>query len=575
MGNRLPNSGIACLALLLATSCLPERVADSRASPAGSEGGRPGEPAGSGGSGETGGAGGAAGKSTAGSSSGGSSGAAGSGASAASKLGRLVVTPDAPLRTHEFGGNATFTVALASAPTADVTVDLDVGDTTEGETDVQKLTFTEENWNAPQPVVVTGVAERGVDFDVQYPIDLLTTSADNNYDELPGHVVTVVNQDYVLQRISMKEAGGREDGIVKLVAVANEGRRVVFGTTAGLVPQDTNSARDIYLFDRATHSVELLSVFDNGAIIDHLPNVAASHPAITPDGRFIAFASEAALTEGEPGGVIWDVYVKEMDTVDSKLERVSTLPDHGGALLPSLSADGRYVAYEAFAGPVTWQGDFHAYRYDRQEQKTIRLADDSSEIVWSGKPWLSGDGLRTVFNHRLRNGDWEMRFRALDESATNEKYSISSQDEHRRPSISGDGSTYAFSDSGDMVVRDGATTTVTEDAEWMSFSHDGRYVAFESRNSDLMTTSSKTRDIYVWDRVERKIACASITDVGGSATSDSAFPVISPDGKVVVFSSHAWNLVLGDTNGSQDVFLVDLDETFWSTAEDYSGTTQP
>ena len=96
--------------------------------------------------------------------------------------------------TTEGGQTATFTVALASAPSADVTVTVGSGDATEGSVGPTTLTFTTANWATPQTVTVTGVDDALVDGNVAYQVNLSAASADNGYQGLTGNV-SVTNDD--------------------------------------------------------------------------------------------------------------------------------------------------------------------------------------------------------------------------------------------------------------------------------------------------------------------------------------------------------------------------------------------
>ncbi len=89
-------------------------------------------------------------------------------------------------------------------------------------------------------------------------------------------------------------------------------------------------------------------------------------------------------------------------------------------------------------------------------------------------------------------------------------------------------------------------------------SSDGRYVAFESRASNLVSgdTNSKS-DVFVHDRQTGQTTRVSVASDGSQGNSDSSRPAISADGRYVVFLSDASNLVAGDTNGAQDVFVHD------------------
>ncbi len=110
--------------------------------------------------------------------------------------------------TSEMGVTATFTVRLGSEPTADVTLGLSSGDTTEGTVLPASLTFTPENWDASQIVTVTGVDDDVDDGDVAYKIVLAATSPDANYDGLDPDGVEVSNTDNDVAGVQIAESDG-------------------------------------------------------------------------------------------------------------------------------------------------------------------------------------------------------------------------------------------------------------------------------------------------------------------------------------------------------------------------------
>jgi hypothetical protein len=99
-------------------------------------------------------------------------------------------------RTTEAGGTATFTVQLNTIPSANVTVNFNSNDTTEGTVSVTSLTFTPGNWNVPQTVIVTGQDDAIIDGDITYAIVFTaTTSADAGYAGLTPSSISVINND--------------------------------------------------------------------------------------------------------------------------------------------------------------------------------------------------------------------------------------------------------------------------------------------------------------------------------------------------------------------------------------------
>jgi large repetitive protein len=123
-----------------------------------------------------------------------------------------VVVPPAGLSTTEGGGEASFTVALATQPSGNVTIGLTSSDTGEATLSQGVLTFTPDNWNAPQTVTLTGeddlVQDGRQEFDVLFgPVD----STDEDYDEMPIAKITGSNVDNDTAGITIANLGGVTD----------------------------------------------------------------------------------------------------------------------------------------------------------------------------------------------------------------------------------------------------------------------------------------------------------------------------------------------------------------------------
>src|SRR5205823_1924432 len=92
-----------------------------------------------------------------------------------------------------------------------------------------------------------------------------------------------------------------------------------------------------------------------------------------------------------------------------------------------------------------------------------------------------------------------------------------------------------------------------------SISADGRYVVFTAEAGNLVSgDTNDATDVFVHDRQTGETIRASVTPSGGQAIGFSGDGMISADGRYVAFYSYARNLVPHDTNGGQDVFLRDL-----------------
>jgi Tol biopolymer transport system component len=90
-----------------------------------------------------------------------------------------------------------------------------------------------------------------------------------------------------------------------------------------------------------------------------------------------------------------------------------------------------------------------------------------------------------------------------------------------------------------------------------TLSEDGRYIAFVSSSAMVGDDTNGHKDVYVYDRGRRTLSRVSVASDGTQANSSSSHPVISANGRYVVFDSTAINLVSGDTNSATDVFRHD------------------
>jgi hypothetical protein len=108
----------------------------------------------------------------------------------------IAVTPTKGLETNENGGSATFTVSLTCRPSAPVTVGVSSSDVTEGIVDVSSVTFFPDDWNTPQSVRVTGLADDLFDGPVKYKVITAPgVSQDPLYSGRSAQDVSLVNQD--------------------------------------------------------------------------------------------------------------------------------------------------------------------------------------------------------------------------------------------------------------------------------------------------------------------------------------------------------------------------------------------
>ena len=266
-------------------------------------------------------------------------------------------------------------------------------------------------------------------------------------------------------------------------------------------------------------------------------------PSISADGRYIAFqASARNLVSGDTNGK-QDVFVHDRQT--SSTSRVSVASDgtqgDGSSLEPSISADGRYVVFHSHSTNLV-SGDTNSnpdvFVHDRQTSTTSRVSVASDGTQGNGLSQassLSADGRYVVFQSVANN---------LVLSDTNNNADIFV---HDRQSLS----TILVSVASDGTQGNSFSTTP-------SISADGRYVSFGSNASNLVSgDTNDLTDVFVHDLQTSATTLVSVASDGTQGRDISQTSSISADGRYVFFNSSATNLVSGDTNGFTDVFVHD------------------
>ena len=217
-----------------------------------------------------------------------------------------------------------------------------------------------------------------------------------------------------------------------------------------------------------------------------------------------------------------------------------------GSIYSSISSDGRYVAFES-ADPDLVANDVNGrtdiFVRDRQTGQTVRVsvASDGTEAdASSGAPCISADGRYVTFYSHASN------LVAGDSNGQEDAFVHDVQT----------GQTEIVSVNSDGVQGVGGSTYES------SISADGRYVAFWSACQNLVPDKTTSEyDVFLHDRQTGQTERVSVSSDGEEANDQSQLdpsrPVISADGRYVAFISSASNLVPGDTNSSDDIFVRD------------------
>ena len=400
-----------------------------------------------------------------------------------------------------------------------------------------------------------------------YPVRLTVTDAGGaTGSKLMQVIVTGTSPTpggWLTERVSTTSSGGQASGDSEQPRISADGRYVAFESTAtDLVPLDFNGVPDVFVKDLATGAIERVSVSSTGeeAAAGILP-IGSRAPTISADGRFVAFYSYADnLVAGDVNGQP-DAFVHDRQTGVTELVSVSSTGEQGNdrSGFAAINADGRFVAFGSAASNLVPGGNGldNVYLRDRLSGTTelVSAADDGTPGANnSGPSGVSADG----------------RFVAFESTARN----LVAQDigpwwhSFVRDRQAGTVEVVSLTDGGSIVGHHA----------WRpSMSADGRFVAFESAFYAVADDGNGVADVFVRDRLAGTTTRISVSTFGAEGNAASVYPAISPDGRWVAFHSTASNLVADDTNrtgplpAGVDVFLHDRET---GTTERASVTTE-
>jgi Tol biopolymer transport system component len=269
---------------------------------------------------------------------------------------------------------------------------------------------------------------------------------------------------------------------------------------------------------------------------------------MTPDGRFVAFVANTNGIAGDTTCIfVWNASTRASTLASG--DQSNSVPVRSICQWPVLDPSGSVVAFFSSATNLTTNGaggDLHLYVRDLLGQTTSMVDVDTNG---------AGSEMNPVTIARLSDGGRLIAFECpgsgLVANDRNRSYDVFVRD--------------LASNTVDLVsVADPALISMAPNANsgigGSSISADGRYVAFESDADNLVNNDTNgCRDVFVRDLVTGSNFLVSVDIFGlGSGNGVSYEPSISADGRYVLFTSSATNLVTGDINGAPDVFVRDL-----------------
>jgi Tol biopolymer transport system component len=342
------------------------------------------------------------------------------------------------------------------------------------------------------------------------------------------------NGTTILASINLAGTGGGNGDSIP-IELSTNGQYALFESSASdLVPGDTNNVTDVFVRDLVNGTNILVSIGMNGSFA----NGVSGESAMTPDGRYVAFASTASNFVPNDTNGIQDIFVRDLQTGVTTLASpgavtsTSSLPSR--SVSPLITPDGRYVAFLSTAtnlvpGVIT-VGE--VYVRDLTGGVTF-LASTNAQIVFSGSPAPAS------CNHAISDNGQFVAF----ESFAN----LSS-------STAGVIQRYNLQTSFTDVVYSNAVTAPTGYPLFrnLDMTPDGRFIAF-------VASTNSGSGIFLWDA-----QTATTTLVSGDANntvpagSVCDWPVVDPSGRFVAFLSTAVGLATNIVAGDFHMYLCDV-----------------
>jgi pimeloyl-ACP methyl ester carboxylesterase len=402
-----------------------------------------------------------------------------------------------------------------------------------------------------------------------------------------------------VQLISMNTAGTQADSGSSYTtnsAVSADGRYVVFASGASNLSSASTSDGQTYVYVRDTQlrQTTLASVSNSGAAADF----GASNPTISSNGRYVAFVSQSDNLPLAPPSGASAVYMRDLLLAQTEREDVTssgTSANGSSSSEPNISADGRFVAFISNATnlvPGVTSTNEQVFVRDRNSGNVV-LASIGVDGSWANQgaslPSISADGRFVAFYSSSSNlvsqntGDMVQVYvrdlqvnRTVLASAANGGSAANSGvlSNYNAPAISADGRFVAFSSNATNLVpgaidangdfraflkdlQSQTTTLIDTDALGVPLSQggieptisaDGRFVAYAIYGQTIVRDMTGGHSAVV--------SLATNGSPSNNLENAPSPPSISYGGTSIALVSSATNLVASDTNGTTDIFLA-------------------
>jgi len=308
-------------------------------------------------------------------------------------------------------------------------------------------------------------------------------------------------------------------------ALSTNGQLAAFeSTSSDLVPGDTNNTTQIYVRDIVHETNLLVSVSTNGGF----GNGNSWESTMTPDGRYVAYASSANnLVPNDRNGV-QDIFVR--DTVAGVTMLASPNATGGSSDAPQITPDGRFVVFRSTGTGLVYSNSAITNEIYIRDlvANTTTLASTNGHVLFTVSPnnynqAISDDGNYVAFESSPKRVGAIQRY--------NVQLGVT-----------------------DLISSNAVVSYAYNHFRSLDMSPDGRFIAFVG----FTDTNDNSSSVYIWDALSATATPVS-TDLDGTLSTNSVceFPVIDSSGRWVAFFSTATNLTTNVVAGSFHLFVHD------------------
>jgi hypothetical protein len=340
-----------------------------------------------------------------------------------------------------------------------------------------------------------------------------------------------INGTTTLLSINLSGTGGGNGDSIP-IELSTNGQYALFESAASdLAPHDTNNATDIFLRDLLNGTNHLVSVSTNGGF----GNGSSWESVMTPDGRYVAFASAASNLVSNDTNGIQDIFVRDTQagvTMLASPGATAASSSSSSSDSPEITPDGRYVAFRSTATNVVYSNATNVNEIYVRDlvSNTTTLASTNAHNLFTGTP--------NSYNQVISDDGQFVAFESSSSSAVGVIQRCNLQT--------------GFTD---IIYTNAVATYAYNHFRSVDMTPDGRFVTFVGSTNISGTTSC----VFVWD-AQTGVATLVNTNLNGDVPTNSVcdYPTIDPTGRWLTYFCTATNLTTNVVTGDFHLYVQDL-----------------